>query len=127
MNPEKLVGRTITNIFETKPSILQEGLLGTASFFTIILEIDGSELYELGAHGISTWTRDDHLIPFDKPAWSIQNEFNVIGEKIKTIIQRDSAEYYDGSLTLVLENNIILEHQTTNGDQLFIDTFNEET
>ncbi len=126
MNPEEVVGRTITNIFETKPSIVQEGIPGPASYFYIVIELDGSDLYEFGAHEISNWTRDDNLIPFEKSAWAVQNDFNVIGKRITKVIQRDFEEYYDGSLTLLLENNIILEHQTTNGDQLFIDEFNGE-
>lgn len=126
MKTEELVGRTITNIFETKPSIVQDGIPGPASYFDIVIELDKSDLYEFGAHDISNWTKDDNLIPFEKPAWAIQNNFKVIGKRITKIIQRDSEEYYDGSLTLLLENNVILEHQTTNGDQLFIDEFNEE-
>ena len=126
MNPKAIIGRTITNIFETKPSIVQDGIPGPASYFDIIIELDGLDLYDLGAHKISIWTKNDNLIPFEKPAWAVQNNFNVVGEKIAKVIQRDPEEYYDGSLTLLLENNIFLEHQTTNGDQLFIDEFKEE-
>jgi len=126
MKPEELIGRTITNIFETKPSIVQDGIPGPASYFDIVLELDGSDLYELGAHEISNWTNADTLVPFEKPAWAVQNNFNVVGEKIAKVIQRNPEEYYDGSLTLLLGNNIFLEHQTTNGDQLFIDEFKEE-
>lgn len=126
MNLEELAGRTITNIFETKPSIIEDQMLGLASYFCIVIEIDNSELLELGAHKILNWTRDDLLLPFEKPAWAVQNNFEVIGKKITRVIQRDPKEYYDGSLTLLLDNNIIIEHQTTNGDQLFIDKFNED-
>jgi hypothetical protein len=123
MNPEKLVGRTITNILETIPSDVQEGIPGPASFFYIVIELDGADLFELGAHGISGWTKKDKLVPFEKPAWAVQNQFNVIGKKITRVIQRDPKEYYDGSLTLLLEGNLIIEHQTSNGDQLVISTF----
>jgi hypothetical protein len=102
MSPEKLVGRTITNIF------------------------DNSELYELGAHQISNWTRNDKLIAFKKPAWAVQNKFDVIGKKIVRVIQKDPKEYYAGSITLLLDNNIIMEHLTSNGDELHIDEFYEE-
>lgn len=126
MNPKELVGRTITNIFETKPSFMQEGIPGPATYFYIVLELDGLDLIELGAHEISKWTKDDQLIPFEKPVWAVQNDFTIIGKRITEAIQRDSEVYFDGSLTLLLENNLILEHQVSNGDQLFIDEFNEE-
>lgn len=121
MNPDKLIGRIITNIFETKPSIVQDGIPGPAAYFNIVIEVDGSDLYDLGAHEISIWTKNDDLIPFGKPAWAAQNDLDVIGRRITKVIQKDSKEYYDGSLTLILDNNFILEHQTGNGDQLFID------
>lgn len=126
MKPEEIIGRTITNIFETRPSIVHEGIPGPASYFDIVIELDGSDLYSLGAHEISVWTKDDDLVPFVKPAWAVRNDFDVIGRKITRVIQKDSKECYDGSLTLLLDNNIILEHQTANGDQLFIDEFEEE-
>jgi len=126
MNPQELIGRTLTNIFETTPSVVQEGIPGPASYFDIVIEIDSSDLYELGAHEILNWTKNNKLIPFEKPAWAIQNNFNVIGKRVAKVIQREAEEYYDGSLTLILENNLILEHQTTNGDQLFIDEYEED-
>ena len=126
MKHQELVGRTITNIFETKSSIVHDGIPGPASYFDIVIELDKSDLYELGAHDISNWNKDDYLIPFEKSAWAIQNNFKVIGKRITKIIQRDSEEFYDGSLTLLLENSTILEHQTTNGYQLFIDEFEEQ-
>ncbi len=126
MNPQELIGRTLTNIFETKPLLVQEGLSGPASYFYIVIEIDGSDLYELGAHKILDWKEKGELIPYEKSAWEIQNNFIVIGKKVTKVIQQDPDEYYDGSLTLLLENNLILEHQTTNGDQLFIDKYVEE-
>lgn len=125
MNPQELIERTLTNIFETKPSLVQEGIPGPASYFCIVIEIDGSDLFELGAHEILDWTKKDKLLPYEKTAWEIQNNFSVLGKKVTKVIQRDSEEYYDGSLTLLLENNLIVEHQTTNGDQLFIDEYGE--
>jgi hypothetical protein len=121
MNPQELLGRTVTNVFETEPTIIQDGIPGPASYFDIVLELDGSDLYELGAHQISKWTKHTTLIPV------IQNDLGVLGKRITKVIQKDSEEYYDGSLTLLLENNISLEHQTTNGDQLHIDNFKGET
>lgn len=126
MNSEELIGRTLTNIFETKSPIVQDGIPGPASYFDIVIEVDDSELYELGAHDILKWTKNDKLIPYEKSAWEVQNDLNAIGKRITKVIQRDSDEYYDGSLTLLLENNLILEHQTTNGDQLFIDEYRED-
>lgn len=114
MKPKELIGRTISNIFETDPSIDQEGIPGSASYFFIVLELDKSELYELGAHSTSIWTRSDNLKPFENPSWAEQNNYVVLGKKITKVIQRDSEEYYDGSLTLVLENDLIVEHQTSN-------------
>ena len=121
MNPQELIGRTLTNIYETTPSLVQEGIPGLASYFHIVIEVDGSDLFELGAHEILDWAKKDKLIPYEKSSWEIQNNFNVIGEKITKVIQRDSKEYYYGSLTLLLENNLIVEHLTSNGDELFID------
>lgn len=126
MNPQELIGRTLTNIFETKPSLVHDGIPGPASYFDIIIEIDGSDLFELGAHNILPWTKKDKLIPYKKAAWEIQNNFSVLGKKVNKVIQRDSEEYYDGSLTLLLENNLLVEHQTTNGDQLFIDEYQDK-
>jgi hypothetical protein len=123
MNPKDIVGRTITNIFQTKSSAAQDGIPGQALYFNMIIELDGFDLYDLGAHEISIWTKRDQLVPFEMPAWAVQKDFKVIGRIISKVIQRDPEEFYDGSLTLLLENNIILEHQTTNGDQLFIDQF----
>ena len=125
MNAQELIGRTLTNILQTVPSIVQEGIPGPASYFYIVIEIDGSTLYELGAHEISNWTKKDKLISYEKSAWEIQNNFDVIGKKVAIIIQRDSEDFYDGSLTLVMESNLILEHQTTNGDQLIIAEYRE--
>jgi len=125
-NNEEFIGRTITNIFETKNSLVQDGIPGPASFFHIVIELDSSELYELGDHNISNWTKNDKLFPYEKSAWEIQNNFTAVGQKISKLIQRDSEEYYDGSLTILLENNVIIEHQTTNGDQLFIGEYNIE-
>ncbi|TDP57379.1 hypothetical protein [Flavobacterium dankookense] len=126
MNPQELIGRTLTNIFETKPSLVQEGIPGPASYFDIVIEIDGSDLFELGAHEILDWTKKDKLTSYEKSAWEVQNNFNVIGKKVTKVIQRDSEEYYDGSLILLLENNLMIEHQTTNGDQLFINKYKAE-
>lgn len=126
MNPQELIGRTVSNIFETEPSVDHEGIPGPASYFHIVIELDHNERYELGAHGISVWTKSDHLKSFENPPWVEENNYVVIGKEITKVIQRDSEEYYDCSLTLVLENNLILEHQTSNGDQLFIGEFNEE-
>ncbi len=126
MNPQELIGRTLTNIFETKPSSVIESIPGPASFFYIVIEIDCSNLYELGAHEVLDWTKKDRLIPYEKPTWAIQNKYNVIGKKITRVIQRNYEDYYyDGSLSLLFENNLILEHQTTNGDQLFIGKYEE--
>src|SRR5689334_12029836 len=100
MNPQEFIGRIVTNLFETDPSLVQDGIPGKSSYFYIVIELDGSDLYELGAHTISKWTRDDNLIP------ALQNDLGVIGKRITRVIQRDSEEYYDGSLILLLENNV---------------------
>ncbi len=126
MNPDELIGRTITKIFETKPSIIQEGIPGPASYFHIVIELDDSNLYELGAHKISKWTSNEYLMSYEPSNLEVRNNFQVIGKRISKVIQRDSEVHYDGSLTLLMENNIIVEHQAGNGDQLFINEFNEE-
>lgn len=126
MNAQELIGRTLTNTFETKPSLVLDGIPGPASYFYVVIEIDGSDLFELGAHEILPWAKKDNLISYEKSGWEVQNNFIVIGKKVVKVIQRDSEEYYDGSLTLLLENNLILEHQTTNGDQLFIGQYESE-
>lgn len=126
MNPELLLGRTITNIFETKPIIVQDGIPGPAHYFHIVIEIDRTDLFELGAHEILLWKKKDKLIPYEKSSWEVQNNLNVIGKFITGFIQKDSEEYYDCSLTLLLNNDIIIEHQTTNGDQLYINEFRDD-
>lgn len=123
MNMEELTGRTITNIFVTRRSSSLEGIPGTASFFCIVLEINNTNLYEIGAHEIFPWVKEDELIPYKKTAWQVENDLDVVGKKIARVIKRDANEYYDGSLTLVMDNNVSVEHQVTNGDQLFIDMF----
>ena len=123
---KELVNRVVSNIFETNPILEQEGIPGPASYFYIVIELDNTELFELGIHDIKKWTRKEKLIPFEKPPWAEQNNYTVIGQKIKKVIERDPEEYYDGSLSVLLENGIYFEHQSTNGDQLFIDLFNEE-
>ena len=115
----------MTNIFETKVSHVQEGFPGPASYFEIVIEIDNSDLFELGAHSIKNWTKKDVLFPYERSSWEVQNNFIVLGKKVTKVIQRDSEEYWDGSLTLIMENNLIVEHQTANGDQLFIGEYEE--
>lgn len=120
INPQELVGRTVTNIFETKVYSVQDGIPGPASYFDIVVEIDRSDLYELGAHSISKWKKNENLIP------AVQNDPDIIGQRITKVIQRDPEEYYDGSLILLLESNFVIEHVTTNGDQLQFGEFDDE-
>ena len=111
----------MTNVFETEPSIVQDGIPGPASYFYIVVELDGADLYELGAHDISKWTKGDNLIR------AIKNDPDIIGQRIVRVIQKDSEEYYDGSLILLLASNFVIEHVTTNGDQLQCGEFDDET
>lgn len=120
MNPQELIGRTVTNIFETEPSLVQDGIPGLASFFYIVIELDGCDVYELGAHEVYNWTKTNTLM-------AIKNDPDIIGQKIVRVIQKDFEENYDGSLILVLESNFTIEHVTTNGDQLCFSKFEEET
>lgn len=121
-----IIGRVVTNIYETESEVVQDGIPGPASFFYIVVELDNSELLELGAHRITKWTKSIKLIPFENPPWAEQNNYTVVGQKIKKVIERDPEEYYDGSITVLLENGIYFEHQCCNGDQLFIDEYSEE-
>lgn len=126
MDYSALIGRTITNVFETETYSEQDGIPGAASYFDIIIELDHSELFELGAHEINPWNKQVAVNSFKRSSWEIENDINIIGKKIVKVIHRDSEEYYDGSLTLLLENNLIMEHQTTNGDLLFIHEYDPD-
>ena len=121
MKEETIIGKMIHEIYETDPSF-GEGFLesGRSHYFSIVIELKDETKFELGVHEIKEWNSKENLIRSEGTYWALENKLEYRNQIIKTIIHRDPNEDYDGSLTLILENNVILEHQSTNGDQLFI-------
>ena len=50
-----IIGKELTGIYESKNQITQPGIPGPASFFKIVIELNSTEHYELGAHEIYEW------------------------------------------------------------------------
>lgn len=121
-----IVGRKLTNIFETEQSELQEGIPGPAVFFQIVIELDNQELFELGVHQISKWKQSNKLFKYKNSPWEKENNFNFLNLKIAKVLHRNPEENHEGSLTIILENNVMIEHQCGNGDQLFIDKYSDD-
>lgn len=96
-----------------------------AQYFQIILKLEDNTLIELGVHQLKDWTSNEALRKIEGTSWALENGLDYKNKTIKEIIERDPDEFFDGSLTLVLENDVILEHLSTNGDQLFIGTVDE--
>jgi|SRR5688572_9218517 len=118
-----LIGRKIIEIYETIHTYGEDLLgLGQPHYFQIVLELEDKTKFELGLHEIKEWNSEENLIPSKGTSWAIQNNLKYKNQIIKRIIERDSNEYFEGSLTIVLDNNVILEHQCSNGNQLFIST-----
>lgn len=120
MTNEEIVGKRILEIYETNSSYEDGFLDSRAHYFKTIIELDNKILFELALHEIGAWNSDKDLIASKGTTWAFENKLEYKNQLIKAVIKRDSNVYYDGSLTLVLANNVIIEHQGTNGDQLFI-------
>jgi hypothetical protein len=125
MTREDLIGKKLIEVYETVPSS-EEGMFDTkAQYFQIILKLEDNTLIELGVHQLKDWTSNEALRKIEGTSWALENGLDYKNKTIKEIIERDPDEFFDGSLTLVLENDVILEHLSTNGDQLFIGTVDE--
>ena len=122
MEVEFIIGKKIKEIYETKPSSGESFFgYGKASYFKIVVALEDGNKFELGPHNILPCNSTERLFRSEGTVWASQNNLEYKNQTIVSVIKRDAEEYYDGSLTLVLENNIILQHQCCNGDQLFID------
>ena len=127
MNDAHIIGKKIIEIYETETSKGEDLFgLGFAHYFSIVIEFEDKTRFELGVHDITPWQSNERMTPSKGSSWAEEHNLQYKGKKIKKIIRRDPQEYYDGSLTLVLENDILLEHQCCNGDQLFIDKFKQD-
>jgi hypothetical protein len=126
MKAEEIIGKKIKEVYETDPSFSEDVLgLGIPHYFTIVIELEDNTKFELGVHEIKPWDSRDKLNVSTGSAWALDRMLEYKNHVICQIIQRDPEEYVDGSLTLVLENNVIIEHQCSNGSQLFIDSVPE--
>ena len=94
--------------------------MGRPGYFSIVIELEGGAKYELGPHDISEWNSPEKLIRTKPTFREEQQKLTYKDQLIKEILRGDPEVDYDGSLILVLENGVTLEHQTTNGDQLYI-------
>jgi hypothetical protein len=115
-----IIGKVLTGIYESRNQSSQSGILGTASFFSIVIELNGVEHYELGAHGIVEWDYREEMVLCENSNWAEQNNIEVIGQKIKSILKKDEDDTELNTLSLLLENGAFVEHEIGNGDQLFI-------
>ena len=122
MTKENIIGKKIIEIYETEPTS-EEGLFDTtAHYFQIIIKLEDNSLIELGAHQLKAWTTDKALRQIERTPWELEDGLEYKNKVIRDIVERDPEEFFGGSLTLILENDVTLEHQSTNGDQLFIGT-----
>jgi hypothetical protein len=124
MTDEEILGKKIKEVYETKASIDDDILgLGKPQYFSIVIELADDTRFELGVHDIRIWDSPEKLIPSKGTNWADEHKLEYKDKRIARIIRKDPGENFDGSLTIVLDNNVLIEHQCANGDQLFIDYF----
>lgn len=128
VNEGVIKGKKIREIYETK-SLSGEDILGLGRplYFSIIVELEDDTIFELGAHDLLPWNFHEEITPSKGSSWADGQNLVYKGQKIIKIIRRDKDEDVDGSLTLILENGVLIEHQTCNGDQLFIDWYKSDS
>lgn len=121
MSEKEILGKRLLEIYETK-HIIEDGFLDSrAAYFDIFIEVEDKGMLELGMHEVKKKTDYPALFPSRGTLWATENKIEYKNQRIQQIILRDPNEYFDGSLTLVLENNVTIEHLGTNGDELCID------
>ena len=126
IDEKNIIGKTIVDIYETKATT-KPGFFDTvASYFQIVMELDNGLKYEITPHQILLWDKEIKLIRTEGTSWSKENGLIFKMQKIIKVIKHDCDEYYDGSLSLVLSNNITIANLSTNGNELYIDTYHEE-
>src|SRR5688572_1590646 len=108
MTDEVILGKKIKEIYETKPSIGDDFLgLGRPHYFSIVIELEDKTRFELGVHRIQAWDSDEVLLPSEGTIWADEHKLEYKDKQIARVIRRDANENPDGSLTIVLDNNIL--------------------
>ena len=121
-----IIGKMLTGIYESKKQTTRPGIPGQASYFNIVIELNGMEHYVLGAHEIFEWDYKEDMVLCENSHWAKQNKIVVIGQKIKSILKKDFNGTESNTMSVLFENGAFIEHEIDNGDQLFIGQFEKD-
>lgn len=118
----EFVGRIVTAIYHTKQDGPEEMFDGQVPvyYFDCVIEIDSKTKFAFGHDWISSWDKNEELYLVTHSNWEIDENLSFIGQKIKNIGVDEYNEMY-----FHLENDIIIYHNTSLGDQLFVTTYND--
>ncbi|WP_298760979.1 hypothetical protein [uncultured Psychroserpens sp.] len=115
-----LVGKKLKNVFFThqgEGTVHLEGL-GSAYYFSTILETEDKKKYCFGNDWITKWDANEHLYEVTHENWRIPRNIKYRNIAIIDILIDDDDEIY-----IRLENDVLIYHTMDYGDKLFFDEY----
>ena len=72
-----------------------------AYYYSVVIQIDNRELYELSDEGISSWNSKERLFPIKSKEHGVDPSIRFIGETIGLVCEDE-----DGIVSLALKNGV---------------------
>ncbi|SFT51756.1 hypothetical protein SAMN05216474_1029 [Lishizhenia tianjinensis] len=119
---DEIIGQKIKALYHTPKGDGEELIPGLGNFYTFdtVIVLENEKLYRLGDDYLIEWLGKDELVEVTHQNWNLPDDLIFNGKCIVDIVLDKNKLYY-----ILLENQIIINHTSDLGCELFIRKYDD--